>query len=393
MDNTDSYPSGESDDLAALIGSGPLAFPESIERTFEAWHRPRKQYVRNMQWSREISFLVRDLKLRKKEFRYLTLPGNDFLDIRHLHESICLRGQINLKYLGFNTAASENGAGQSSVHSNEFSIKRLEYISSESEVFPGDFRDIGNSKSVSWQRVRREGHFHAINIDLCGGFARAIENAGIPSYFAALQWLLQNQGSAQDDFLLFITTRMDDDSIHDDARERLNQIADSIYNTCVAYASGFNELWGIAEPSETAVTKTASSIESFMLGLTQWIVSRGIDSGLKASVRSFMSYRTGDGPGEDDLVSIAIRFKPDPRLSLDPHGLVQPLHPPVSIREMECVQSAGIPRKVSERVLVDEVLSAQADAFERCIEESSQLLASAGYDPVAYREWVSRAYS
>nr|WP_156386152.1 hypothetical protein [Arthrobacter sp. Soil764] len=393
MDEMDPSLSNDHDNLAALIGGGPTPFPVSVDRAFEAWHRPRKQYVRNVQWSREIGFLVRDLKLRNKELRYLTLPGNDFLDVRHLHESICLRHEIRLKYLGFNTAVSGNDPSQSDVYSNEFSVKRLKYVSSESEVFPGDFRDIGNQKSVPWQRVRREGYFHAINIDLCGGFARTVDSLGIPSYFAALQWLLQSQGSAQEDFLLFITTRMDAENVHDDARATLNEIAGSIYDACSAYASAFNTLWGISEATKVAIVETASPTEAFMLGLTQWIVSRGISSGLKASVRSLMTYRTGNEPGDDDLVSIAIRFKPDPQLSLDPHGLVRPIHTPISREENECLQSSPIPRKVRERVLVDDLLSAQADAFERCIEESSKLLAAVGYDPVAYRDWVLGGYN
>ncbi|TLM81940.1 hypothetical protein FDW83_14510 [Pseudarthrobacter sp. NamE2] len=393
MDNMDQSLSSNHDDLAALIGDGPAPFPVSVERPFEAWHRPRKQYVRNMQWSREIGFLVRDLKLGEGELRYLTLPGNDFLDVRHLHESVCVRDQLRLKYLGFNTAVSGNDPAQSGFHSNEFAIKRLKYVSEESEVFPGDFRDIGNQKSLPWQRVRRERHFHAINIDLCGGFAREISNPGIPSYFTALQWLLQNQGSAQEDFLLFITTRMDADNVHDDARAGLNDIAESIYNTCAAYASEFDALWGIAESDSVAVAEAASSTEAFMLGLTQWIVSRGIASGLKPFVKSLMTYRTGNGAGDDDLVSIAVRFKPAPQLSLDPQGLVRPVHPPLSRAESECIQSAGIPRKVSERILVDELLAAQADAFERCIEESSALLAAVGYDPSAYKEWVLGGYN
>jgi hypothetical protein len=377
------------DDLRALIGDGPVPFPANAERKFQPWHRPRKQYVRNAQWSREIGILARDLKLANGELRYLTLPGTDMLDIRHIAETVCIPRDVRLKYLGFNTAATPSDAAQPELNAAQFSINRLEYIHPESEVFPGDFRMVGNSLSVPWQRVRRAGPFHAINLDLCGGFAGQEKAEGIPNYFTALQALLQNQGSSDEDFLLFITTRMDDDSIDPGAQETLNQVAQNIYDTCQTYASEFAAAWGVPEDgTPVRIPETVGATEAFMLGLTQWIVSRGIGAGLKASVKSFMTYRTGSDSGEDDIVSLAIRFKPDPFIQPDPYGLVKPNPSQTSSAERECEQSAIIPGRVSSRVLVDEILRTQADEFQKCMHDSSELLGAAGYDPNSYSEWV-----
>ena len=103
-----------------------------------------------------------------------------------------------------------------------------------------------------WQRVRSAGPFHAINLDLCGGFAGREKAEGIPNYFAALQALLQNQTSSDQDFLLFITTRMDDDSIDTEVKASLNEVAQSIHDTCEAYASEFASAWGL--PADGQVT-------------------------------------------------------------------------------------------------------------------------------------------
>lgn len=43
---------------------------------------------------------------------------------------------------------------------------------------------------------------------------------------------------------------------------------------------------------------------------------------------------------------------------------------------------------MSDRVLVDEILRTQADEFQRCMSESSELLVTAGYDAISYRNWV-----
>lgn len=378
------------DDLRALLGDGPVPFPTKTERVFQPWHRPRKQYVRRAQWSRELRFLVRDLRL-DGELRYLTLPGNDLLDIRHLAESVCTPGGVRLRYLGFNTAASPSNEGQPELNAAQFSIKRLKFVHPESDVVPGDFRGVGNARSVPWHRVRREGPFHAINLDLCGGFAGREKAEGIPNYFTALQALLQNQRSSDQDFLLFITTRMDDGSIDPLVMESLNEVAQTIHDTCTAYASEFASAWGLsAEGEPVRLPELVEPAEAFMLGLTQWIVSQGVTHGLRASVRSFMTYRTGSESGDDDIVSLAIRFKPDPYIQPDAHGLVRPLGVEPSLDEKVCEQSAAIPQRVSSRVLVDEILRTQAQEFARCMNEASDLLAAAGYDASAYRDWVTQ---
>lgn len=372
-----------------MLGAGPVPFPARTERTFQPWHRPRKQYVRDAQWSREIGFLARDLKLANGELRYLTLPGNDLLDIRHLAETICSPHEVRLRYLGFNTAAMPTDVAQAELNAAQFSINRLDYIHPESEVFPGDFRMVGNHRSVPWQRVRGAGPFHVINLDLCGGFAGKEKADGIPNYFTALQALLQSQASSDEDFLLFITTRMDSDSIDIGAQEVLNQITQNIYDTCRSYASEFADAWGLPEDgSPVRIPERMGEAEAFMLGLTLWIVSRGVSAGLKASVKSFMTYRTGSEPGEDDIVSLAIRFKPDPFVQPDPYGLVKPTPAQPTPEEKMCEQSTIIPGRVNSRVLVDEVLRTQADVFQKCMDQASELLSAAGYDSNSYRQWV-----
>ncbi|MET7694168.1 hypothetical protein ABZT06_40465 [Streptomyces sp. NPDC005483] len=381
--------SSEPDDLRDILGDGPPPFPAKIEREFKPWHRPRKQYVRNSQWSREIGILARDLNLRGSELRYLTLPGNDLLDIRHIAETVCSPREVTLRYLGFNSAAAPLAVQQSDLNSAEFSIIRMGCIHPQSEVYSADFRSVGQSRSPEWHRVKRDAPFHAINIDLCGGFAGVEKAGGVPNYFAALQAILQHQMHSDEDFLLFITTRMDDSNVDVRVKETLIGMAQDIHDTCQAYASEFAASWGLQENvSPVHVADFTDAGEAFMLGLTQWIISRGVDLGLKASVKSFMTYRTGNGQGVDDIVSLAIRFKPDPVIQPDPHDLIRVVNPPASPTDKMCAQSSTVPGRVSNRTRVDEMLRAQADEFERCIRESSELLGAAGYDASRYREWV-----
>lgn len=377
------------EDLHALIGTGPVPFPARADRVFQPWHRPRKQYVRGLQWARELRYLARDLHLESGELRYLTLPGSDLLDIRYIAQTVCAPNMIRLRYLGFNTAASPASVGQAEVNSSQFALNRFDSIHPESEVFPGDLRHVADTSSISWERVHRAGPFHAINLDLCGGFAGEERTPGLPNYFTALQALLQNQAESDEDFLLFITTRMDEASVSAEARRGLDQVALKIRATCERYAQEFSEAWGLAgEDLGRPTADVVSAGEAFMLGLTQWIVTRGVALGLKASVRSFMTYRTGSTSGEDDLLSLAIRFSKSPYILADDVGLVRPHSRQLPADARECEQSANIPSRVVGRTQVDEVLRREAEKFQRCLQDSCELLSSAGYDEELYRNWV-----
>lgn len=379
----------DEDDLRAAMGEGPRPFPPRAPLTFKPWHKPRKQYVRYHQWSRELGFLARDLRL-SDVLKYLTLPGSDLLDIRHLADTVCSDRKLRLRYLGFNTAeAAEFGFEKSQLFASQFSVNRLGSIDPESEVFPGDFRSVGDPLSVQGRRVRREGPFHAINLDLCGGFAGPNKSNGIPNYFGALKAVLQNQRGAEGDFLLFITTRVDDSSIDSNSRSSLEKVAERIHQTCEGYAKAFADAWGIDDPLKVAsVASHAEPADVFLLGLTQWIITQGVDEGLKSSVRSFMTYRAGANDGPDNIASLAIRFSPDPYVRPDADGLVLPQVTSDLLADKICNQSRIVPERVRARVLVDVILRTQANEFEECVSQSAKLLAGAGYDENRYREWA-----
>src|SRR5687767_14563357 len=71
-------------------------------RHVKPWHKPRKQWIRRNQWLKEMSDLCELLKFRERQtLRYLSLPGEDLLDVRVLREC-CVARQLKLKYLGLN---------------------------------------------------------------------------------------------------------------------------------------------------------------------------------------------------------------------------------------------------------------------------------------------------
>jgi len=378
-------------DLDALLGSGAAPFPKAKSAKFEPWHRPRKQYVRYNQWYAEVDYLARDVGVNDGELRYLTLPGDDFLDVRLFLTSLCEKRNLQLRYLGFNTAAQPMAEGQLELDSAQFSIKRMAHVNPQSSVIQSDVREVGDKRSMSWHSMRDAGPYHVINLDLCTAIAGPHTNTSIPNYFSALQNMLEYQAAEQQAFVLLITTRMDAGSVAEDAKAKLDHAVLSIHGGNDLYASSYAECWDLTsvEPP-LSVLSAVLSHEAFMLGVAQWIVYRGIDVGLKASVKSFMTYRTGDDrAGEDELVSFAIRFDPDPVVHHDPFHLAEPPASQVNAIEKVGLQSRLIPKRVKQRILVDQVLGSDDALLEVCIAASSTLLESAGYDVSQYREWVS----
>ena len=76
---------------------------EEEKREFSSWHKPRKQWIRKYQWLHEIGILLKGIKFRDdRPLKYLSLPGDDLLDVRVLHE-LCVRQKLSLRYLGFST--------------------------------------------------------------------------------------------------------------------------------------------------------------------------------------------------------------------------------------------------------------------------------------------------
>ncbi|WP_147361895.1 PP_RS20740 family protein [Clavibacter phaseoli] len=378
-------------ELRDLLGDGPVDFPLHSGVVFKPWHRPRKQYVRHNQWYKQVDYLVRDLKLDNGELHYLTLPGSDFIDVRHLLGTVCKKRNMTMRYLGFDTAALPSAEEQPAFDSAQYSVKRLSSVNPMSTVFGDDVRRVGDKASEAWVGMRDAGPYHVVNLDLCAAFAGPHSDTSIPTYFSAMQNILEYQGAAQQGFVLLLTTRIDDDSVSDDSSDRLHKGVERLFESCQTFTSAFTDAWDISNVEVPySALGAMKSFEAFMLGLARWIVGRGVHFGLKASVHNFYTYRTGSGTeGDDDLVSFAIRFTADPVVYKDPLGLVQEPSGQLSEFERECQQSLSIPERVVSRVAVDQVM--RDDSVQRavCVEASAKLLAGAGYDVSEYRRWAT----
>ncbi len=83
----------------------------AAQKPFQPWHKPRKQFIRLRQWCDEVKALLAELTKARgaapASLSYLTLPGDELLDVRVLHD-VCGAQSVRLRYLGFNTPIQAN---------------------------------------------------------------------------------------------------------------------------------------------------------------------------------------------------------------------------------------------------------------------------------------------
>lgn len=140
------------EDLASTYQPAPEHSLSPV-KSFEAWHLPRKQYVRINQWCSEVRKLIPDLGLAQGDpFRYLTLPGNELLDVRALH-GVCHPLGVKLRYLGFNSVGP-NTPAQAELALSQTEVRALSSIDEFSGVIEDRLEAVSNSRSAASERAR-----------------------------------------------------------------------------------------------------------------------------------------------------------------------------------------------------------------------------------------------
>ncbi|MBX7259610.1 MAG: hypothetical protein K1Y02_24850 [Candidatus Hydrogenedentes bacterium] len=376
---------GTSSFLEEILGTDVPLLQSPGKREFQPWHRPRKQYVRSDQWLKELSELLASLKVPDTEFRYLSLPGNDFLDIRYIHDNLCVPQGMSLRFLGFNRMAGTNHPQAAHVNTNLSALRRLSHIAQTSHILGDDLRAIGRPNSLPRRTVQSIGAFHAINIDLCDGFAREGAGAPNPNLFDAMKVLIECQSRTINDSLLFVTTRIDSDQVSEVVQLTLHAMLGENMNQCQPFADAVRNYW--PSPSEMNAIDSLQHEDRFILGFTKWIISVAVQHRLSVAVKSVFTYRVKGSALVDDLMSIAIRLSPHRAVDRDVYYLAN-LGDARSEGNLECQLAAKIPARIYHRRSVDDKLQDDTQLHEKCVRESEGLLQSVGYDIAEYRAWL-----
>jgi hypothetical protein len=362
--------------------------PSREKKPFLPWHRPRKQFVRHLQWNKQIEALVNDGQLEQQTLRYLGLPGTDLLDIRHFHRTLCEPKGIVLRFLGFNTAAHPQNAGQTELNISLDEVRKLAKIDPRSDVIADDFCLLADDSSLAWDRARDVGPFDVINIDLCDGFATHQPGTLDNNHYNAVSKLMALQSGKKKPWLLFLTTRTGLQDINAEVLNTLIQKYRRNLAECDSFQQKSSTDFRIANDADLLreVKTPDGHLSVFLVALCKWMIGIGVGQQppFKVSVASTLGYRVAPEATHNDLVSIAFRFDPTFAAAPDPMGLAKVGDAPPS----ECQLATATVRRVKNRKCVDTILRDDPATMSSMVDATAELLTLARYNKDEFFAWL-----
>lgn len=385
------------DDLLVRRVSRRPIMEDPPEKPFKPWHRPRKQWIRRYQWHDGLLEMVRDTHFPddSRIVRYLSLPGEDLLDVRVLREA-CEQAGTDLRFTGLNSVR-RNSADDIQLNIAESEVRGLPRIHSSSTILRERFESIANAGSLAHDAVRRSGPFHAVNIDLCDHIALRAAGERQPTVLDALAEVIQLQlRHARHPWLLFITTRVSPDQI--DARnlgaliravrDNVNGSAEFGERTAALLETGAERLQAaLGDPTNLDPQRF---MNLFTLGFGKWLL-RFLGEG--CSVQMLHSCFYSVQPGRPDMLSLGFRCEVVQPPAIDRYRLVGGAEPG-GAADVEIDYAMQLLEATGDMFDLDARLQLDTQLAESVMLESADLLRSAHYDVdgrPGYREWLEAA--
>lgn len=382
----------ETDDdfLEDLVAPGTYEAASPASRSFKAWHKPRKQYVRELQWCASIKQMLPSWGLDSGPIRYLTLPGQDLLDIRLIHESVCEASDSGIHFVGFDKAASPTDTDQTDLNISLHDIYHLQRVDRNSKIFPDDILLAGDPNSIAHREVSFGGPYHAINLDFCGGFAQSSVNPSqLPTIYNLLKVLFEIQSHSHSPSLLFLTVRTDRASGNEDSIERLFHIALQRFGECEPYRTAIGRQFQITDEQSfrDALTDDTSYEGVFLLSMFTYMVDLAFANNAKLGLENVATYTVFQGGTHPDMASIVFKIEPIRNTTPDPHGLSNERF--TTPAPTLCSLSRALVYPTAIRVNIDNKLEQDRELFESLIRSSEELLRQARYSVTEYRAWLA----
>jgi len=382
-------PDSQNDDLTDdLTSSESYGYEMPQKKKFLPWHKPRKQYVREMQWTRLIEGLLSEYYPADKVIKYLGLPGDDLLDLRYFHDTICEPKELKLQFLGFNKGMAPGKAHEASLEISLDEINRLKYVDNKSELIPDDFIQIAGEKSLAWTKSSDMGPFDVINIDLCDSIAKAGVTEFEEDHYKTLNRLMMLQSFRKKPWLLFLTTRTNKNSINEQVFDTLKRVYLDNLNKCKGFSDKSTENFYVSNEVDLNdyCNKENGFSNIFLMGLSKWILGIGVNHNPQSGVeiKNIMGYKVNADANHPDLVSIALQINPIMVAPVDKIGLA---HKTAELID-ECSKAVEMLDKLASQEDIDQLLKSNTETNNLMIQHSSELLKKARYDTTNYEGWV-----
>lgn len=365
-------------------------------KEFAAWHHPRKQFVRIKQWCAEVRKLIPKLGLSNGEpFRYLTLPGNELLDVRALH-GVCAALDVKLRYLGFNSVGP-NTPEQIELALSQAEVRGLSAIDEFSGVVEDRLETVANDRSPGSLRARQAGPFHAINLDLCDSIAFREIGHSKGSPLEATGKLLQLQLQASTPWLLFITTKAQPSLVGEFARDGFMRVLNSNAEASGEFRGKLAELL-VGDLNQLDIELAAAwgsqdtkFLRLFCTGLGKWLLGILAHAAPPRQLTLLSSCYYQSGPDGPDMLSLAFLCGAPQLTVSDPAAILPAAAAPVVPSEIDC--ALQLTEGVGAMFDLDAHLSTDEALREKLIAQAGRLMATARYSETEYETWARARFA
>lgn len=394
---SDDVASGEEDDIEGIYQEMPEhALGRGVFKTqFEAWHHPRKQFVRIEQWCAEVRKLVPALGLSIADpFKYLTLPGNELLDVRALN-GVCERAGVKLRYLGFNSVGPQTPeAAELSISESE--VRSLSSIDEFSKVLEYRLEAVANSRSPAYAATVNAGPFHAINLDLCESIAFREIGHRKGSPLEAAGKLLELQLQSAKPWLLFITTKAQPGLVGEFARDGFNRALNANSKASSEFRESLSALLSssvetIEKDLEQAwLSQDVRFLKVFSAGLGKWLLGLLTSASPPRGLILLSGCYYQSGPDGPDMLSLAFRCEGALQVLEDPNLILPSAAPAAEVAEVTA--AIALAQTADGIFSLDDRMN-DAELRQKMIDKASRLMVAARFSEDAYRAWAAGLYA
>ena len=371
---------------AVFGGQGLPEHSKLPERDVKPWHKPRKQWIRRYQWVKEIGDLCGLLKFNDgRPLHYLSLPGEDLLDIRVILECCAKRG-LQLKYLGINDDYASD-VPNTWLHISCNEVNSHSAIHDDSYVMRDRFEEIADRNSKAFDYIKKYGPFDIVNLDLCESISPLKQRK--KNYYAALESLAGHQirtRPSDEPWLLFITSRVGGPWVLESDMQKLAACVAANANLHREFSVGLDAL----VPNGTTLTRSKSTswrrlmqphfVSLFGVGLGKWLVRLLATASPRWGVRLLGSYSYRVYAQTPDLVSLAFLVESYVEEPKDVSGLSSGVIVQCAKYD-EKTLALGLLDGVKGIRDLDQALDADKKIYDAMEQETYELLLSSRYKP------------
>jgi hypothetical protein len=386
----------EADAISELLGVSPTSFEPSQKRGFKPWHKPRKHWIRENQWAKNCRDLMTTSNAAENEFRYLSLPGPDLLDVRFIAQT-CAEANKRLLFLGFNNPSDETPDDQISLTKGVAEIVQNTHVSQFSSVIPDRLENLALTNSVAQEHLTKFGSFDAINLDLCNSMLGHVPQSEQSTYYDALHALFEHQKKQRTKpFLLFITTRTGEDTIDISSLAKLGaavsknlQHADFCSRLKAEFGVPAHEVNDLISNNAVPSGWSQSTLSRFMsVALGKWLLSLLWNGNPKWKLRLVDSceYKVHI---DRDMLSVTFICEQVQTSVTDSSKLSRHISANVSSATNERSLGLGLLDQFLATFDLDAKLAGDQKLYKELVDRAASLMESAGYVSSDYVEKYS----